>query len=186
MSRVVILDSGHGMGNRRAGIFDPGAVSGDTREADITLDWANEIRAILRKKNIPVVRTRIDHKDPCPISSRARIAKTYNGAIMLSLHCNAATGKASGTETFYRGEANKATAAKINIAVCNALGTRSRGVKTENESQHATLAVMSFQPTYLLEIGFIDHSGDREKMLDASLRKKACEALAEILIAATA
>jgi N-acetylmuramoyl-L-alanine amidase len=180
---TVILDPGHGMGNRKRGVFDPGAVSDGFREADITMDWVNEIRGALMKKRIPVVRTRVDNSEHCPVSARAKIAVEYNGAIMLSLHCNAATGEANGTETFYRGEQNKARAEAITRAVCDVLVTRNRGAKTEAGSQHKTLAVMAFQPCFLLEIGFIDNDSDRAKMLDPELRKAACERIAEILIA---
>lgn len=179
---VVILDPGHGMGNRKSGVFDSGAVSENVREADIAMAWANELRAILRARGTTVVRTRIDNKDPCSISARARIARQYNGTIMLSLHCNSSPG-ASGTETFYRGDDHRDKAKAINDAVVKVLETKDRGVKTEGQSQHTSLAVMSFQPCFLLEIGFIDSTSDRTKMLDAALRKKTCEAIADILTA---
>jgi N-acetylmuramoyl-L-alanine amidase len=102
---------------------------------------------------------------------------------MLSIHCNAANGQAHGTETFYRGAANKAKAQAINAAVVCAIGTRDRGAKLESSSQHARLAVMAFQPCFLLEIGFIDHIGDRTKMMDPWARREACEALAKVLTA---
>ena len=179
----VILDPGHGMANRKAGVYDPGAVSSGVAEADIALAWANELREILMQAGHYVVRTRKDAKDPAPVGQRASIARQYKGDIMLSIHCNAATGTAQGTETFYRGASNKANAEAINNAVVAALGTRNRGAKTESASQHARLAVMSFQPCFLLELGFIDHSGDRAAMLDPAKRKAACEALAKVLTA---
>jgi len=182
MKHTVIIDPGHGFGNRKAGRYDPGAVANGVTEAEIVMTWANELRGILRARKIPVIRTRVDDKDPAPIGQRARIAKDYGGTIMLSLHCNAANGQASGTETFYRGESNKAFATRLNQAVCTALGTRNRGAKTEGQSQHARLAVMAFQPCFLLEIGFIDHAGDRAKMLDPELRKKACESIVDLLL----
>lgn len=181
MRRIIILDPGHGMGNRRAGSFDPGAVAGGIREADIVMDWANLLRELLIERGHRVVRTRIDHKDPASIGQRAKIAKQYHGDVMLSLHCNAANGKANGTETFYRGINHKAKAESITAAVCKALGTRNRGAKTESQSQHARLAVMSFQPCFLLEIGFIDHPGDRAKMIDPAYRRQACNAIASII-----
>ncbi len=182
---TVVLDPGHGMGNRKPGVFDPGAVSNGIREADIALAWCNEIRGLLMARGNKVVRTRVDNNDPAPIGQRAGIARQYGGTIMLSLHCNAATGSASGTETFYRGEANKATAERINAAVVSALGTRDRGVKTESASQHARLAVMAFQPCFLLEIGFIDNASDRAKMLDPDLRKAACKMIVDAITNAT-
>lgn len=177
----IILDPGHGMDNRRPGTFDPGAVAGGVREADIALDWANELRGLLMDAGHQVTRTRIDHSDPAPVGQRAAIARKFRGEIMISIHCNAADGKASGTETFYRGTANKSKAVALNAAVVTALATKDRGVKLESASQHARLAVMEFQPCFLIELGFIDHRGDRARMLDPALRKQACEALAKVI-----
>lgn len=182
MKPIIIIDPGHGMGNRRAGRYDPGAEAAGVTEAEIVMEWANEMRAQLRALKVPVIRTRVDEKDPCPVSRRAQIAREYHGSIMISLHCNAANGQAKGTETFYRGAENKAMAMRLNQAVCAGLLTISRGVKTENESQHATLAVMSFQPCFLIELGFIDHAGDRAKMMDPEKRRLTCAGIvAEIL-----
>jgi len=181
MNKSIILDPGHGMGNRRKGHFDPGAVSNGTRESDIVMTWANAIRGILRARGRRVVRTRVDNLDPAPVVARAGIALAYGGAVMLSIHCNAANGAANGTETFYRGAENAAMAKRINDAVVSTLGTRDRGIKLESASQHARLAVMSFQPCFLLEVGFIDHAGDRAKMLDESLILSAAGKLADIL-----
>jgi len=182
MKPIIITDPGHGMGNHKPGRYDCGAESNGVTEAEIVMTWANELRDILRFRKVAVVRTRTDEKDPCPISQRARIAKRYNGTIMLSLHCNAATGAASGSETFYRGDSNKAFATRLNAIVCAGLGTKSRGAKTENQSQHSTLAVMAFQPCFLIELGFIDNAGDRTKMLNAEKRKATCNAIANLLL----
>lgn len=180
--RTIILDPGHGLSNKKPGVFDPGAVSNGIRECDVALDWCNELREILQSKGHKVVRTRVDHKDPAPVGKRAGIAKQYGGDVMLSIHCNAADGKANGTETFYRGEEHRKKAHDITACVCAALGTKNRGAKTEQASQHSRLAVMAFQPCFLLEIGFIDNASDREKMIDPHLRKAACEAIAALIV----
>jgi N-acetylmuramoyl-L-alanine amidase len=182
--KTICLDPGHGLGNRSAGKYDPGAVSNGVEEASVAMAWANNLRQLLIAKGCKVIRTRRDHKDPAPVGKRAGIAREYGCQILVSLHTNAATGTAQGTETFYRGAERKSLAKQLNDAVVEALDTRDRGVKTEGQSQHARLAVMAFQPCFLLELGFIDHAGDRAKMLDPVLRHKACEKLAEILVAA--
>lgn len=189
----ICIDPGHGNKNR-GDRYDPGAVADGVTEAEIVMDWANELRAVLIREGHKVVRTRIDDNDPCPLNRRAKIARDYGCDVMISLHCNAANGRASGTETFYRGSGVKAAtfpeakvrealARKVNNAVVQTLGTKDRGVKQEHQTQHGILAVMDFQPCVLLEIGFIDNAGDRLKMLDPALRRKACEALALVLTA---
>jgi N-acetylmuramoyl-L-alanine amidase len=180
-NQIIIVDPGHGMGNKKAGRYDPGAVSEGASEASIVMEWANELRTILRARGKAVVRTRIDDKDPAPIGKRAGIARQYKGDIMISLHCNAHNGTVGGTETFYRGAENRALASRLNTAVVTAMGTRNRGPKTEEQSQHKSLAIMSFQPCFLIELGFIDHAGDRAKMLNPDIRRKTCLALADIL-----
>jgi N-acetylmuramoyl-L-alanine amidase len=179
---TLILDPGHGMANRAAGRFDPGIVHANHREVDIVMEWANEIRAICIAAGLRVIRTRIDHRDPAPIGQRAAIARRFHGHLMLSIHTNAAGPTANGTETFYRGAQNLATATAINRIACEKMGTRNRGAKLEAASQHARLAVMAFQPTFLLELGFLTNPGDREKMLDPQIRRATSQALADFLI----
>lgn len=181
--KTIILDPGHGMSNRKTAVYDPGATFGKIQEASIALEWANTLRRILQAKGFKVVRTRIDDKDDAPVSARAGIAKKFGGDIMLSLHCNAANQQASGSECIYRGAENKAKATAISKACSTALGIKDRGPKVESDSQHARLAVMAFQPCFLLEIGFIDHAEDRLVMLDDVKRNQACEAIAVALIA---
>lgn len=168
------------MSNRRSGQYDPGAVAGGYTEAEIALVWANELRTILRSRGHRVIRTRVNSEDPCPVSRRDDIARSYNGDLMLSLHCNSTPG-AQGTETYYRGAQDRWMAERITKAVCDALGTKNRGAKTESQSQHSALAVLDFDKCWLLEIGFIDHPGDRAKMTDPALRLKACLAIADVL-----
>lgn len=180
--KTFILDPGHGMANVRAKVYDPGACAAGHTEAGIVMDWVNELRGILLTAGHKVIRTRVDDQDPAPVSRRASIARQYDGDIMISFHCNAATGSATGTETFFRGKENAALATKLNKAVRSVLGTRDRGIKTEAQSQHKTLAIMAFQPCFLIELGFIDNDHDLAKMLDPTIRRKACEALASVLL----
>jgi N-acetylmuramoyl-L-alanine amidase len=181
---TVIVDPGHGMGNRERGVYDPGACSGGAEEASIAMDWGNELRSQLMAKGFKVIRTRRDAKDPAPVSRRDDIAVSYGGDIMISLHCNSGGGKASGAEVFYRGADDKTMAAKLSAAVAEVLGIRDRGAKTEKECQHKSLAVLEFDKCWLIEIGFIDHAGDRAKMLDPTIRKAGCAAIVDVILSA--
>lgn len=179
--KTIIIDPGHGMSNRKPGVYDPGACAAHHSEAAIVMEWANELRAALKERGAKVIRTRVDEKDPCPVSRRDDIARAYGGDIMVSLHCNAATGTASGVETFYRGEDDRPMAARLTDALCGVLQLPNRGPKTEKSSQHSSLAVMEFDKCFLIELGFIDNPKDRAKLLDPDLRRKSCEAIADAI-----
>ena len=183
MKPIVIIDPGHGMSNRKPGVYDPGAEAYGDTEAGVVMEYANRLRAILRARGVPVVRTRVDRADPCPVGKRAEIARDYHGTIMVSLHCNSANGSASGTEVFYRGESNRQTAETLSAAVSSNLGIKNRGAKTESQSQHSRLAVMSFQPCFLIELGFIDNVADHERMVeDTDRMQSTCQAIADIIV----
>jgi len=177
---TVILDAGHGMGNVKRGRYDSGAVSHGVEEATVAMDWVNELRAILLDKGHTVIRTRVDAKDPCPVSRRDDIAVAYGGDLMISIHCN--SGGGTGAEVFYRGEDDRAMAERLAAVVSVGLGIKNRGAKTEKESQHKSLAIMEFPKCWLIELGFLDNDGDRAKMLNPALRKAICEALARAII----
>lgn len=179
---TIILDPGHGMSNRRRGQYDPGACAAGATEAAIAMEWANELRAILITRGQRVIRTRVDENDPAPVWRRDDIAVSYKGDIMISLHCNCASGTASGTEVFYRGSDDRAMAERLSTAVSAALGIKNRGAKTESESRHSSLAVMEFDKCWLIELGFIDNAGDRNKLLDTLTRHNACMAIADVIL----
>lgn len=180
----IFIDPGHGMSNRKLGIYDSGNVwragtnSKPLEEADIAMDWANELRAILQGMGHHVIRSRKDRLDPAPLNERVKVAREYQADVFISIHCNGYDGKANGTETFYRGAANKALAQRCNDAVVEGLGTKSRGLKLESASQHSSLAVLNFPRACLIELGFMDHAGDRSVMLDQQIMLLACQNLA--------
>ena len=174
------------MDNVRRGQYDPGAIvelpAGQITEAAIALTWVNELRQILRLAGHTVIRTRRDEFDPAPVYRRDDIARAYQCQRMLSIHCNAASGQASGTECYYRGAEDQTIAARLSAHVANALALPDRGAKTEQSSQHRTLAVMEFERCWLLELGFLDNSRDRAALLDPNRRAAACRSIAQILV----
>jgi N-acetylmuramoyl-L-alanine amidase len=185
MSLTICVDPGHGNHNKRRGQYDPGAVvnvDGQIiRESEIAMAYANCLRQILRSSGHVVIRTRVDERDPAPVSRRDDIARAYRCERMISIHCNAADGRATGTEVFYRGADDRAMAVQLSAAVANALGLRDRGAKTEKQSQHRSLAVLDFDKCWLLELGFIDNPHDRAAILDPRRMEAACRAIANVI-----
>lgn len=166
------IDPGHGNSNRKAGVYDPGAVANGQSEADIVLAWALSGRWILtREFGIEVYLTRDDDSDPTPVGSRDDKAEAAGCTNLLSLHCNAFNGKASGTETYYRDMADKGFAGTVQTLAVASLSLPNRGLKIESASQHTRLAVFDFDgPACLLELGFIDNPGDLQCLLSRENR----------------
>jgi N-acetylmuramoyl-L-alanine amidase len=173
--RTIFIDPGHGMSNRRPGVYDPGAtvkVNGkEITEAEIVMDWANELKLQLETLGAKVIRSRINASDSAPVGNRVETAHKYGCDTFISLHCNAADGAAHGTETFYRNPKAQALAKACNTSI-----------KTEQQSQHARLAVLNFPHACLIELGFIDHAQDRLKLTDEKLRLLACQGLADAIL----
>lgn len=177
MAIRLVIDPGHGMGNIKKGVYDPGAEGGGMAEADIALLWALAGRFIgiheYGLKPEDIVMTRDERSDIMPVSDRAKVAKEANCTHFLALHCNSSDDKkVTGTETYHpkvpRGQADDLAWAKV-VQKCALKATKlkDRKVKREDESQHPTLAVFneaSSMSACLLEIGFISNKGDRAVM----------------------
>lgn len=186
MSIKLCIDPGHGMSNRREGVYDPGAEDDGFSEADIVLQWGLTGKWLCQQKGVTVFLTRDDDRDPDPVGSRDDRAEAAGCTHFLALHCNAANGLASGTETYYRDGPDKLWAHYVQMAALSAMKSKDRGLKTEDESQHSRLAVLDFDgPACLLEIGFIDNIAEREKLLKRDTRIAFWQALMHQLTGGT-
>lgn len=184
MKKRICIDAGHGLSNRTPGVYDPGACHGAHKEATIALEWAWELNRQLKALGVQVVMTRTDHTSKAPTVWRTRYATEQHCDLFVSLHLNASNGAGHGTETFYRHPSSKLFAQRANDALVKVLSTRDRGVKTEKESARKSIHVLSFEPdSILIELGFIDHDGDRAKLLDEDNVRLGCQALAKALTA---
>ena len=177
----VCIDPGHGMSNRSPGKYDPGACAHGLSEADIVLQWALTCKWVLNNAGIFVYLTRDDDRDNTPVGSRDDMAERQNCTHFISLHCNAGGG--TGCETYYRDDADKALATIVQNALLSATGLKSRGLKTEDQSQHSRLAVLDFNgPACLAETGFIDKAHDAKKLVDRDVRIRFAEGLRDGLL----
>ncbi|WP_040279104.1 N-acetylmuramoyl-L-alanine amidase family protein [Psychroserpens damuponensis] len=96
---VVVLDAGHGG-------HDSGNTGNGHKESDIALKITLQVGKELEKnKDIKVIYTRT--KDVfVTLRGRAKIANDADADLFVSVHCNAHSSQASGTETFVLGVAN--------------------------------------------------------------------------------
>jgi N-acetylmuramoyl-L-alanine amidase len=174
---TVCIDPGHGMGNRKPGVFDPGCERGDLHEADIALVWAGELAHQLEKLGARVVHTRKDNSTPCPLNSRATMAENAGAETLISIHVNdAATPNANGTETLHTND--EQLAQRCQDAMLKGLGLKDRGV-----NQRGDLAVLKFRGrAVLLELGFIGSKTDVWAIVDVDKIKKTCALLAAAIL----
>ncbi|MEP5256461.1 N-acetylmuramoyl-L-alanine amidase family protein [Winogradskyella rapida] len=96
---VVVLDAGHGGG-------DSGNVGNGHSEKDIALKVTLEVgKALEKNPDIKVIYTRKTDVF-IELHERANIANRADADLFVSIHCNAHSSQASGTETFVLGEKN--------------------------------------------------------------------------------
>lgn len=179
----VCLDPGHGMSNRRPGVFDPGCThteGGRTfLESDIVLRWAFALREQLIARGAIVFMTRENAVSPTPVGSRAPAATRERCDCLVSIHVNDAdSDSAHGIETLWRHDNQRAFAVELQEALLDGLGLRDRGVKERDD-----LAVLSFpKKAALLELGFIANDTDRAAITDEDKIQRTCELLADAIV----
>lgn len=152
LTKVIAIDPGHGG-------HDPGAVGNGLYEKNLTLGVALHLRDYLNNAGIKVVMTRSTDKF-IALEDRVTIAENAGADTFVSLHMNAATSSASGTETYYttsgtatRAESSKALAEFIQERLVDAIGSKDRGEKTANYK----VIYKNPLPSVLVEMGFISN-----------------------------
>jgi N-acetylmuramoyl-L-alanine amidase len=149
----VCLDYGHGGA-------DPGAVYKGRKESDDNLALGKAVAAELRRHGLEVTETRTADRT-VSLGERSSLANSKGSDYFISLHRNAfKPEQARGVETFiYTSPSAKSAqlAEKIQSALVG-VGFVNRGVKKANF--HVLRETKS--PAVLVEVGFLDHSGDNQ------------------------
>lgn len=156
MSKIFI-DPGHGG-------HDPGAVSHNIKEKDITLDIGLLLGEMLKKEGFKVGFTRTNDSF-VSLSDRANKSNSFGADVFISIHCNAFTSPlAKGVETFYFRTSKKGQklASKFqNSIVQNKLSTADRGSKQGN----FYVLRRTKATAVLLELGFLTNVIDRNILI---------------------
>jgi len=178
MKFKLCIDPGHGMGNRKPGVFDPGCTRDEINEADIALQWARSLAEACRDRGVVYWMTRgLSATTPAPLAKRVAEAQQNGCTHLISLHVNDADEpKANGVETLYRktGKASVDLARIVQALAVRHLGLRrDRGVKNRGD-----LAILKHPNSCLLELGFIGSSSDLAAMQCPCCRRDLCAALA--------
>lgn len=178
---TIIIDAGHGMGNRQRGSYDPGARSQTgLAEAELTFQYARKLNRVMTIEGWAVTLTRPKLLTEISLKSRNKMSIREKPTCLVSLHCNAdidigdsaRDDKTKGTEIWYRTEGSRELATSIEHAMVD-LPRRTPDTKQSN-----TLIMLNYTPSVIIEIGFIDDPEDVSNMLSKDWSDKFIEACA--------
>ncbi|MBM7570257.1 N-acetylmuramoyl-L-alanine amidase [Aquibacillus albus] len=172
----IVIDAGHGDG-------DPGAVYGDVQEKEIVFDVSNRVGKKLEELGAVPKLTRTTDEF-LELYERVKYTEENFGDIFISIHANAASSDAYGTETYYYKdkESNEKEsyilAEKIQEQMVALTKMKNRGVKHGNFHVIRETEV----PAVLLELGFITNDEDREKLMTDEYRELFAKAITQGII----
>lgn len=174
MSKVIVLDAGHGLP-------DVGAVNGEHREYKYALGIAKKVGALLTKQGHKILYTRDDDYF-VSLTDRCKFSNDRNANIFISIHCNSASNKeALGVETFHHpssSDTSKRIAESIQKYLVRYTGDKNRGVKTADyQVLRGTRA-----KAVLVEVGFISHNKTAQKLATDDYQNKIAKAIADGII----
>lgn len=107
--KIVVLDPGHGFGNKEKFKMDWGdAKYKNYREVNITLKQAEDIKNMLNPSFYNIILTRTDNCAQTPLYSRPELANRIGADIFISLHVNNFRERSvRGFEVYYRENKSK-------------------------------------------------------------------------------
>lgn len=169
----ILLDAGHGGS-------DPGAQAGGVSEKDIAIDIALATGLIL-EHHLPqaeIYYTRIADKAKS-LHLRHKLIMDLSPDVFVSIHCNAIEDDlftphderefVEGLELYYRDTYDLPLAQSlIKILGRSDIWQKNRGIKKDEDWLSKKLTVLNCLevPAVLIEIGFISHVREREKILE--------------------
>jgi len=173
----VCIDPGHG-GSQ------PGAVGYfGTKEKDITLQVALQLRDVLKTAGVDVVMTRESDKDvrtakqSNELQARCDVANNSKADVFISIHCNASNdSSAHGTETWYypKDAKSKTLAQFIQTELVKQIGLKDRGVKQGNYY----VTRYTKMPAVLVELAFISNPEEEVLLRNKAFQRKCAVGIA--------
>lgn len=171
---VIVVDPGHGG-------WDPGAVVGDTEEKFIVLDIAKQLKAMLEQQGARVVLTREDDSTFSrrireDLARRVALVEEHKANLYVSVHANKDGCKCWGAQTFY--QRNGAPAGKeLAAAIQNQLRRLTPTTRVALAADYYVLRT-SPVPAAMVEVGFLTHAPERERLKDPTYQGTVASAIA--------
>jgi N-acetylmuramoyl-L-alanine amidase len=169
---TVVIDAGHGG-------KDKGAFRSGVRESHLTLQTAQRLEKLLKRKGLKTAMTRRSDVF-VSLGSRVAIANRHRSAVFVSIHFNACTdSRYRGVETFYAGPAGSKLARAIQTRLASRLKTQNRGVKQRSFK----VLRQTKCPAVLVECGFLSHGSERARCRSAAYQQTAAQAICDGIMA---
>lgn len=129
-------------------------------------------KLLANEKNIQVVMTRTTDTF-LQLKERAKIANSLKADVFISIHANSGPSTATGTETYYYHESDKALANALHKEIVKAMGLKDRGVRYGNFH----VIRETTMPAALLEVGFLSNKNDEKKLFDSATQDRVAQAI---------
>lgn len=166
--KTIVIDAGHGGS-------DVGATREGYYEKDITLDIAQRLEKILKKKGFNVLMTR-DSDVYVSLQDRVKYTEDNKGDLFVSVHVNSSvTPEGNGLETHYYTPQSYDFAQIVHKEFVSAINSKDRGLFKSKfyVINHTTC------PSILVETGFISNPEERKELLTSARKQKTAEAIAK-------
>lgn len=186
---TVVVDPGHGGTDSGARSYyatrgEPCPWAECPDEKDLNLRVATLAAALLRAHGASVVLTRSSDRT-VSLAERVRVANDASADLFVSVHHNACCG-GRGTESFYWGHGatfsapGKSLASAIQREVVSNLGTHDRGVHADKDwlGYHLFVLDRTRMPAALVEVAFLDHKPDYDRVVLPHYQVLAAEGVA--------
>jgi N-acetylmuramoyl-L-alanine amidase len=177
--KIIVIDPGHG-GTQAGARWREGKTV--IEEKTIALAIGLHIAELLSREGAKVILTRAEDK-AVGLYERTALANSANAHFFISIHCdsNPRPNSASGTTIYYHKD--DADSRALGQALLNEIvkvsGLPSRGVRSDSVLYQTGLAVLrtSQMPAVLIEVGYLNHSFDRAKLVNPDFQKRIAEAI---------
>lgn len=175
--KLIVIDPGHGGSDR-------GAIRNGVSEAELTLDMAKRLRAVLEARGWQVEMTRSTDVDVFKpndsaheeLQARADVANNAGARMFVSIHVNSFINSGpSGTTTYFSKTNDVPMARAVQNALSQQLGTKNDGIV----KSHLYVTLHSFMPAVLVETAFLSNPNDFAMLTSADWREKVAQAIAD-------
>ncbi|WP_181781788.1 N-acetylmuramoyl-L-alanine amidase [Pseudonocardia pini] len=169
----IVVDPGHGG-------LDRGVQAAGVCEADLMWDLARRLVGRMSATGMEALLSR--REDTCPTDAeRAAFANEANADLVLSLHSDANRSvHAQGVATFHFGNGSGATSTvgeALAGLIQRELLTRTAMLDCGSQGRTWEMLRLTRMPTVRVELGYLTHIGDRQKLLDPAFRDVVAEGI---------